>query len=260
MKLIKFSLEAENPTKKASDVVNSSIGKIIPTDSSIASWNEQFLESHHRRISFDIDYLLRHSDSDSIVVDIGSAPPLFLLSAQKLGFSMSGIDIMPDRFNRCIEMENLKVFQCDIEREPLPFDDAAVDVVVINEVFEHLRINLVYTFSEILRVLRSNGYLILSTPNLKSLNGMLNYVFHNKAYSCAAEPFDSYMQLDKIGHMGHVREYTYTEVCEFLNKVGFISEHVIFRGRYKLGKRWKSQLAKIFPSLSPFMSIIAKKI
>jgi len=260
MKTPIFSLEEEHPTKQASNVINVSIGKIKPSDSTIASWNEQFIESHQRRISFDIDYLLEYGSGESIVVDIGCCPPLFLLSAQNLGFQVSGVDITPDRFSRCIEVENLNVFKCNIETEPLPFDDETVDVIVLNEVFEHLRINLVYTFSEVFRVLRPNGYLILSTPNLKSLNGILNYVFHNKAYSCAADPFESYMQLDRIGHMGHVREYTYIEVCEFLNKVGFASEHVIFRGRYKLGSRWKSFLAKIVPSLSPFMSIVAKKI
>lgn len=259
MKQMSFSLEPPFPTRLALNTVSSSINQITPSDPSIADWNTEYLNSHQVRISFDIDYLLNYANPKSVVLDIGSIPPLFLLSAKKLGFMVKGIDIKPDRYLSSIKDHNLTIYSCDIEREILPFEDDSVDIVIINEVFEHLRIDLIFTFSEIVRVLRTNGHLILSTPNLKSLNGLINFLFRNKGYSCAADPFESYMQLARIGHLGHVREYTNQEVSDFLGKLGLVTDNVIFRGRYRFGKKWKQELARFFPSLSPFFSIIARK-
>lgn len=50
--------------------------------------------------------------------------------------------------------------EVNFEEEPLPFADDAVDVVVFNEVFEHLRVNPIFTFREINRVLRPQGTLL----------------------------------------------------------------------------------------------------
>ena len=88
---------------------------------------------------------------------------------------MCGLDLDPARFQAVVRAEKLNVKEVDFEVAPLPFEDDAVDVVIFHEVFEHLRINPIFTFSEISRVLRTQGTLLLSTPNLTSWKGWYNF-------------------------------------------------------------------------------------
>lgn len=52
--------------------------------------------------------------------------------------------------------------------------------------------------------------------------------------------------------MGHVREYTPTEVVEFLQTMGFEVTAIIYRGGY--ARPWKRALLKLIPRFSPFVS------
>ena len=131
------------------------------------------------------------------------------------------------------------------------------DAVIFNELFEHLRVNPVFTLSEVLRIMKPNGILTLSTPNLRSLDGIRNFLFHDRAYSCASGIYLEYMKLQTIGHMGHVREYTRTEVIEFLQSIGFELTAIIYRGEYE--NRLKRALIGVMPRLSPFVTYIARK-
>jgi SAM-dependent methyltransferase len=118
-----------------------------------------------------------------------------------------------------------------VETELLPLETGICDVGNFNELFEHLRINPVFTLGEVHRVLKPNGILLLSTPNLRSLKGLVNFLFKNKAYSCLGSIYDEYKKLEHLGHMGHVREYTTREMSEFLYRSGFRLQTIVFRGR-----------------------------
>lgn len=108
---------------------------------------------------------------------------------------------------------------------------------------------------EILRILKPNGRLFLSTPNLKSINGLINFLHYDIAYSCVSDIYTEYDKL-KNGHVGHIREYTAKEVCIFLEKIGFRVEKIIFRGGSEIKNGPKRLLTKLLPHLSPFISII----
>ena len=57
--------------------------------------------------------------------------------------------------------------------------------------------------------------------------------------------------------MGHVREYTTREVEEFLSRVGFRVETIVFRGGH--GRGLVGLVERLLPSLRPFFSVVAAK-
>jgi|HubBroStandDraft_1064217.scaffolds.fasta_scaffold01217_9 hypothetical protein len=79
----------------------------------------------------------------------------------------------------------------------------------------------------------------------------------NRAYSCNGNVHAEYQKLERLGHMGHVREYTTTEVVEFLAAIGFAVTKVIYRGQFHT--RLRNLAIRTFPELSPFVSYIAVK-
>ncbi|HYE65336.1 MAG TPA: class I SAM-dependent methyltransferase [Pyrinomonadaceae bacterium] len=216
-----------------------------------------YVRNHSKRIAFDVDFVRRYAAKGDKLLEFGSVPLLFTGALQRLGYDIQGVDIAPERFQTAIDQLGISVSKCNIETEPLPFADASFDLAIFNELFEHLRINPIFTMREVLRVLRPGGILLLSTPNLRSLGGIRNFLLRNKSYSCCGDMYGEYEKLRTIGHMGHVREYTTLEVSEFLGKIGFKVTEVIYRGGYE------SQLAQLatglIPQLRPFVTIVAMK-
>jgi hypothetical protein len=91
----------------------------------------------------------------------------------------------------------------------------------------------------------------------RSLDGIRNFLFRDRAFSCAPSIYLEYKKLQTIGHMGHVREYTRTEVVEFLQTIGFVVTEVKYRGEYE--NRLKRAMISLMPRFSPFVTYIARK-
>lgn len=67
------------------------------------------------------------------------------------------------------EAKGVEVARVDLEAGRFPWEDGSVDVVVCNQVLEHLK-NIWLPMTEMHRVLRPGGHAILSVPNLASLH------------------------------------------------------------------------------------------
>jgi SAM-dependent methyltransferase len=229
---------------------------ITPDRTDLQDWLEAYACSHCQRLALDLEIIERYCTKQDIIVECGSIPLILTASLKALGYNVLGIDIDPNRFSLTIAKLGLRIFECNIETEPLPLETESCDVVIFNEVFEHLRINPIFTIGEVYRILKPHGILLLSTPNLRSLRGLVNFLLNNKAYSNSGNIYDEYEKIERLGHMGHVREYTTTEVSEFLSRLGFQVQALVFRGRYK--RKWQQLAARLLPSLRPFVTYIAR--
>lgn len=98
------------------------------------------------------------------------------------------------------------------ERFPLP--DNAYDLVIFTEVLEHLSRDPMHTMSELNRITRPGGWLLLTTPNCISLQSVLKAVRGTHPYVWA--PYSSSHDRDR-----HNREYTPGEVEMVLQASGF---------------------------------------
>jgi SAM-dependent methyltransferase len=157
------------------------------------------------------------------VLEIGGFPFCFSLCLQRLGTDLFTVDLAPWRAKEIIERHSLRVIQHDIEWYPLPFAADSFEMVTLCATFEHLRIDPLFTLEEIGRVLRPDGVLYLTTPNLYRLGNILSFVLGR---GLAFDPIHEYGKLRTVGHMGHVREYTSLEMRRFLHAAGFTSVHL----------------------------------
>lgn len=246
-----------NPSASALRVIETCARELVPKDAALLSWHKDYLDNHKIRLAHDLDIIEREIPKSNRILEMGSIPLVLTAALKQYGYEVAGCDIAPERYSSAIQSTGLNVAKCNIETETLPFADNSFDAVVFNELFEHLRINPIFTLSEVLRIMKPNGILTLSTPNLKSLDGIRNFLLRDRAYSCSANLHAEYTKLATIGHMGHVREYTPTEIVEFLQTIGFEVTAIIYRGEYM--RRWKRVLLNLIPRFSPFVSYVARK-
>ena len=254
---MKYLREAFYPSQESLKTIEDCAKEIAPADHELSKWHNSYLLNHKLRIASDFDIAKEYVIKSSRVLECGSVPLLFITALSHSNFDVTGCDIAPERYADTIDKVGLSVVKCDIETEKLPFDDGTFDAVVFNELFEHLRINPIFTLSEVHRIMKPGAILMLSSPNLRSLAGIINFLLKNRAYTCSGNTYVEYQKLERLGHMGHVREYTTTEVIEFLENIGFTVTTVIYRGRF--ARRPRQMIIRVLPSLSPFVSYIATK-
>ncbi len=233
------------------------IASISADDPRLESWLSDYARNHELRLAFDLDLVAATLAPGARILEVGSVPLLLTVALDLAGYDVTGVDLAPERFASTIARCGLEVARCNVEIEPLPFPTSSFDAVLFNEIFEHLRVDPVFTLREVHRVCREGGSLLLSTPNLRSLRGLANFLIHGRAYSCCGDPFTEYSKLHALGHMGHVREYTTVEVCEFFAAVGFAPRRLVYRGGYRSPAA--RLITRAVPRLRPFFSVVSVK-
>lgn len=106
-----------------------------------------------------------------------------------------------------------------LDAQRLPFPDNTFDVVVSDDVVEHLVDTDAYA-REIHRVLRPDGWLFLTTPNLAAW-------FNRLGLLVGVQPAFSEVSFEKVfgrpgwDIVGHLRLFTHRSIKEFLDHHGF---------------------------------------
>lgn len=100
----------------------------------------------------------------------------------------------------------------NLEEERLPFHDEDFDVVLFCEIIEHLLNDPLAALREIKRVLRSDGILVLTTPNVNRLENVAGMVAGVNIY----DPYSGYGPYGR-----HNREYNKHELYLLLTYAGF---------------------------------------
>jgi len=123
---------------------------------------------------------------------------------------------VPPAFCRWMAERSIPVADVDLEREPLPYADASFGRVLATEILEHLA-NPALFLSECRRVLRPEGALYLTTPNVVDLRGRVRALG-------GRSPQTHLFGIGRTFRMNewvHRREYAPDEVACLLEAVGF---------------------------------------
>ena len=103
------------------------------------------------------------------------------------------------------------------EEDTFPFESESLDVVLFCEIIEHLLNDPCRVLREIKRVLRENGTLILTTPNVNRIENVARMIV-------GANMYDPYSGFGPYGR--HNREYNKHELYLLLNYLGFTVDEI----------------------------------
>jgi len=100
----------------------------------------------------------------------------------------------------------------NIENDIFPYSDDEFDLVIFAEIIEHLQNDPCKVLREIKRVLKPNGTLILTTPNVARLENITRLISGSNIY----DPYSGYGPYGR-----HNREYNRHELYQLLKFEGF---------------------------------------
>lgn len=188
-----------------------------------------YLRSNARRVSRDVANVRKFAAKDDHVVDVGCSPPLLLALLHGAGFRrLSGIDPFLGSFAPFLSRTGISAHAAGLKDLPVPELREKADVVCLCEVVEHVALNLIPVLTGIRDMLRVDGRLYLTTPNLRSISGL--YALLRRHSGLASKPEQTVRaQFDRAtsssGYFGHLREYTAKEIIDLVESCGFT--HVV---------------------------------
>jgi 2-polyprenyl-3-methyl-5-hydroxy-6-metoxy-1,4-benzoquinol methylase len=179
-----------------------------------------------------------------ICLDLGYCRGSFADYLAQLGWDCIGLDIV----RRRIEQNGVKNVQGDVFRG-LPLADASIDTITAGEIIEHLTDECAF-LQECRRVLRKDGCLVLTTPNL-------SFSFNRGLVLLGKMPMFVYAPY-------HYRIYTVASLAKAVQASGFVvkkvtSSHTLYSTRrHPTGKIFE-WLGDRLPTLGAHIILLAEK-
>jgi SAM-dependent methyltransferase len=153
-------------------------------------------------------FLLEHVAAGERVLDVGCGEGWFASELVRAGVSVVGIDVAQEPLRRARARDpalDLRLVDAD---GPWPLEDAGFDAVWAGETIEHVA-DTAGWLSEVRRVLRPGGRLLLSTP----AHGRLRMLW----LACSRRAFEAHF--DPLAD--HLRFYTASSLTRLLGEFGF---------------------------------------
>ncbi|HXW58397.1 MAG TPA: class I SAM-dependent methyltransferase [Solirubrobacteraceae bacterium] len=171
-------------------------------------------------------YLLGHVRAGERVLDVGCGDGRFAAELVRAGAHVVGVDVAARALRRAERIPRAAAVDLRLvaAEEPLPLSDASFDVVWAGEVIEHI-VDTAAWLSELRRVLRSQGRLLLTTP----AHGRARLL----ALALSARAFDEHFD----PRADHLRFYSRRTLARLLDDLGFHDVQVLSAGGPPLARR-----------------------
>ena len=204
-------------------------------------------------------------NSKAMFIDLGCDDGVWTNKlAEKIGTkNISGIEIIETRA-LLSEKAGIKVSISDLNMK-FPLSDEQFDVVHCNQVIEHVKDTDLFV-SEIYRILKPDGYAVISTENLASWHnigalffGYMPFSLVNTTYKTAAlgNPLAPHNNQDfwESSSWQHVRVFTTKGLKHLFELFGFEVEKIYGAGYYPFG----NAVSKLDTAHSAFITFKVRK-
>jgi SAM-dependent methyltransferase len=194
------------------------------------------------------------------IMEIGSFTGVVSVALQRLGHRVTASDIhfvLEDKALRSFfDAEGVAVCPANLSHSQLPVPDEIFDLIVFNEVMEHLNLNPIPLLREFARVLAPGGKVYCATPNLAAAKNRW-LMLRGKSYINPVTDLVHNLTPNTGMSVGlHWREWTRDELVEVFSVAGLkLSSHrftLVTPNRSKALRRTMVGLMyRFFPSLLP---------
>ena len=173
-----------------------------------AIWEAVPADAVPERFALRRRFVLEHVQAGETVLDLGCGAGEFSAALAQAGATPVCVDVAREALRRAGERVPGLDLRLWGENEPLPLQDGSVDIVWAGEVIEHV-VDVAPWLSEVRRVLRPGGKLLLSTPHHGPLT-LLRLALSPRRFAQHFEP-----------RSDHVRFFSPRTLRALLDELGF---------------------------------------
>ena len=187
-----------------------------------------------------IKLAIRMIGKNKNVLDIGCYDGFITEKIRNYGNKVTGVEVSKQGVKWC-KVRKIKVIEQDLETK-FPFKDNSFDTVFGGEIIEHI-FDTDSLLQEIRRILKPNGSLVLTTPNIASLTRRLKLFL-------GINPLIDIGLISPKGEKsaGHIRYFTKNSLNQLLKRNGFKLTN--YKTEFILLHRFRfTTFSKIFPTL-----------
>jgi methionine biosynthesis protein MetW len=143
--------------------------KVLMTELEWTSWNDNALHIISKNI-------IKHTPETILDIGCGDGKGVILIANRfNVDFhNVYGVDINDVCLKAC--QAKFNAIKMDIEKNELPFRNDIFDLVICNQVLEHLR-NYKEVIKDAIRVTRKRGHILIGIPNLSHLINRILLLF-----------------------------------------------------------------------------------
>ncbi|NTV52188.1 MAG: class I SAM-dependent methyltransferase [Candidatus Firestonebacteria bacterium] len=171
------------------------------------------------------------------MLDIGCSTGTWALYWKNLGWTVTGVDVNPSAVDAAVK-NGVTARCCDLNAAPLPFSDATFDLIFAGEVIEHI-VDTDFFLKELTRCVKPGGHVLLTTPNLASLENRLRLLLGK---------YPRWLDY-RLTDCGHVRGYTLGALKNQLDAQGLRVRRCLGNWVPFLPQSWMDDVR--FPWLAP---------
>ncbi|GFP43539.1 hypothetical protein HKBW3C_02669 [Candidatus Hakubella thermalkaliphila] len=179
------------------------------------------------------------------ILDVGCGDGKFLLHFKERGWEAFGVDVSETSYRLARQRLGRNVFNCELK--DCHFPDSYFDVVTLNHVLEHM-LDPNEQLREVHRILKDDGILLLSLPNINSLQFKISR--------------ERWFGLDLPRHLYH---YSPQPIGNMLRKNGFNNFKIVYPLLdfpldlfYSLNVKWLNEKSKLLKIISlPSLLIVS---
>ena len=139
------------------------------------------------------------------ILDVGAGEGALTQSLHALGYLMQACDMFPDRF----KYPGMTCDKVDVTGS-FPYPDESFDRVIAVEVTEHILDHEMF-FSEIKRILKPDGTLYASTPNILSMKSRIRFLFRGFLFAFNPLEMNNYEGMQHLASLS-LDQYNYLAV------------------------------------------------
>lgn len=202
------------------------------------------------------------------VLDIGSGGGILASLLSSLGHTVYAVDFFDRSANATYQMHPIVFKVCNVEADPLPFEDGFFDAISCCQTFEHFTHSHLPPLLEMKRKLAPGGLIEIDVPNAACLRNRSRML---RGKHITWDYLEHYVHVQPSVYKGreyypnrHNREFTKRELGQLLHVAGFLSVQVAFLRdeRIRIGiekiKSFGSYVRNSVPSLRKSLIAIAR--
>lgn len=191
---------------------------------SVDAGESEYIETHITRLQKTLE-MVPPGAADKSILEMGAYLQITPALRTKLGYgTVRGCYYgAPGRVEHKLKVSqageefSAAVDLFDAEKDRFPYEDASFDTVLCCELLEHLPSDPMFMMAEINRIVKPEGCLVLTTPNISSLRALSGILqgYHPGFFPAYLRPGP------EVTDARHNREYTPKEVYRLLHDAGF---------------------------------------